>query len=100
MASGYSGADVSEIRLYKNNKTVVAYIQISSLNLSAGANNIGTVASGYRPTAWTSNVGSMGDGGSNGTPVRVVVSTTGLVWVYTSSAINSTLRITITYVTN
>ena len=100
LASGFSTAVVSDCVLYRNNKTVVAYLEIGSLSLAAGQNILGTVPSGYRPAAWTSNVGTIGSGSEKGTDVRVVLNPSGQLIVYAQSAIASTLRITITYITN
>lgn len=81
---------------------ITLHMQLGGVALSAGENTVATLSKGY--PSWASSsigypvaCGFIGAGTNIGTPVRCTIDSSGVLKVYASAAITSTLRVTFSY---
>lgn len=95
----YSSASLADVYVVKNGSVVMFNGFIGTIQLAAGANTIGTLAEGFRPSRTVHFTAMAGTGSQTGTLIRGEITPAGLITYYPPSAWSgpSSIRGTITY---
>jgi len=95
------GSTENNGRIVRFGNVVTIQLTLAGVSLAAGENTVATLSKAY-PT-WAGSAGYptacgfIGAGSAIGTPVRCTLDTNGVLKVYASAAITSTLRVTFCY---